>query len=54
MTNPLTMFKGPNGPVLAAVRIQTIWRRHKAFSAFDQLKFLMKMATVIQRKYRLF
>ena len=54
MTNPQTMFKGANGPVLAAIKIQTCWRRHKAFSAFDQLKFLMRMATIIQRKYRLY
>ena len=47
MTNPRVMFKGPNGPVLAAIKIQTCWRRHKAFSAFDQLKFLMVQATII-------
>ena len=54
MKNPRQMFKGPNGPVLATIKIQTAWRRHKAFSAFSQLKFLMLKATLIQRKYRLY
>ena len=40
--------------MLAVIRIQTCWRRHKAFSAFAQLKFLMLKATVIQRKFRLY
>lgn len=48
------MFKGPNGPVLATIKIQTAWRRYKAFSAFKSLKHLMKMATVLQRRYRLY
>jgi hypothetical protein len=52
--NPIFKFKGPNGPVLATIKIQTAWRRHKAFSAFQQLKFLMNKATIIQRKFRLF
>ena len=52
--NPKNKFKGPNGPVLAIVKIQTCWRRHKAFSAFAQLKHLMIKATIIQRKFRLY
>ena len=36
------------------MKIQTYWRRHKAYSAFAQLKFLMAKATTIQRKYRLY
>ena len=52
--NPKNKFKGPNGPVLAAIKVQTAWRRHKAFSAFAQLKFLMQKATIIQRKFRLY
>ena len=52
--NPRIKYKGPNGPVLAAIKIQTTWRRHKAYSAFAQLKFLMTKATIIQRKYRLY
>lgn len=47
MTDPKVMFKGPNGPVLATIKIQTAWRRHKAFSSFGQLKHLMIMATTI-------
>jgi hypothetical protein len=47
MKNPRQMFKGPNGPVLATIKIQTAWRRHKAFSAFSQLKHLMIKATLI-------
>ena len=54
MKNNRQMFKCPNGPVLATIKIQTAWRRHKAFSAFSQLKFLMLKATLIQRKYRLY
>lgn len=54
MTNPMIRYKGPNGPVLAATKLQTCWRRHKAHSAFSQLRFLMEKATVIQRKYRLY
>ena len=54
MENPVMKFKGPNGPVIAAIKIQTCWRRHKAHSAFAQLKFLMEKATIIQRKYRLY
>ena len=54
LKNPKNKYKGPNGPVLAAIRLQTCWRRHKAFSAFAHLKFLMLKATVIQRKYRLY
>ena len=52
--NPRNKYKGPNGPVLAAIKVQTTWRRHKAFSAFAQLKFLMVKATIIQRKFRLY
>jgi hypothetical protein len=47
MNNPKVMFKGPNGPVLATIKIQTAWRRHKAYSSFSQLKHLMKMATLV-------
>ena len=54
LKNPKNKYKGPNGPVLAAVKIQTCWRRHKAFSTFANLKFLMLKATIIQRKYRLY
>ena len=54
INNPRNKYRGPNGPVLAAVKIQTVWRRHKAFSAFSQLKFLMLKATIIQRKFRLY
>lgn len=54
MHNPKIMFKGPNGPVLATLKIQTAWRRHKAYTSFEQLKHLMKMATLVQRKYRLY
>lgn len=54
MTNPRLMFKGPNGPVLATIKIQTAWRRYKAYNSFGQLKHLMRMATILQRRYRLF
>lgn len=54
VNNPKNKYKGPNGPVLAAIKVQTTWRRHKAYSAFAQLKFLMVKATIIQRKFRLY
>jgi hypothetical protein len=54
MTDPKVMFKGPNGPVIATIKIQTAWRRYKAYSSFAQLRHLMKMATIVQRKYRLY
>ena len=54
INNPRNKYKGPNGPVLAAIKMQTAWRRHKAYSAFAQLKFLMVKATIIQRKFRLY
>ena len=34
VNNPKNKYKGPNGPVLAAIKVQTTWRRHKAYSAF--------------------
>ena len=52
--NPKNRFKGPYGPVLAAIHIQKNWRRFKAYSAYSQLKFLMEKATIIQRKFRLY
>lgn len=47
MRNPRIMFKGPNGPVIATIKIQTVWRRYKAYHSFSQLKHLMKMATLV-------
>jgi hypothetical protein len=52
--NPKQKFKGPQGPVLAALHIQKAYRRFKAYSAYAQLKFLMEKATIIQRRYRLY
>jgi IQ domain-containing protein H len=48
------MFKGPNGQELAVLSIQKNWRRYKAQSAYEQLKFLMKKAVIIQRRFRLY
>lgn len=52
--NPANMFKGPNGGVLAALKIQTAWRRHKAYSSYTQLQILMIKAAIIQRSFRLY
>lgn len=52
--NPRFRYKGPQGPVLAALHIQKCYRRFKAYSAYAQLKYLMEKATVIQRRYRLY
>ncbi len=38
---PSRMFKGPRGPELAAITIQKNWRMYKAYTAYNQLKFLM-------------
>lgn len=54
MTDPRKRFKGANGAVLAVVKLQAAWRRLKASCAYQQTKFLMMKATVIQRKFRLY
>lgn len=51
---PSMMFKGQEGPILAATVIQKNWRTHKARVAYTYLKFLMTKATTIQRSFRLF
>lgn len=51
---PKRKFKGPGGQNLAAIVIQRIWKGFKSNSNFRQLKYLMKQATVIQRRFRLF
>jgi len=51
---PSLMFKGHEGPILAATAIQKNWRMHKARVAYTYLRFLMEKATVIQRAFRLF
>lgn len=51
---PKRMFKGPEGPILAATCIQKNFRMYKAHEAYKHLKFLMKKATIIQRRFRLF
>jgi hypothetical protein len=51
---PSRMFKGPRGPELAAITIQKNWRMYKAHSAYKSLQFLMKVATIIQRRFRLY
>ena len=38
---PSLMFKGQEGPILAATVIQKNWRTHKARVAYTYLKFLM-------------
>ena len=44
---PSMMFKGHEGPILAATVIQKNWRTHKARVAYTYLKFLMSKATII-------
>ena len=51
---PSRMFKGHLGPELSAICIQKNWKRFKAHTAYTQLKFLMKKATVIQRRFKLY
>lgn len=51
---PTRMFKGPDGPIKAALVIQKNFRMYKAREAYKHLRFLMKKATVIQRRFRLY
>lgn len=48
------MFKGHEGPILAATYIQKFWRMHKARVAYVYLKFLMEKAVKIQKAFRMF
>lgn len=48
------MFKGPEGPILAATVIQKNFRMFKARESYRHLLFLMKKATKIQRRFRLY
>jgi hypothetical protein len=48
------MFKGPEGPIMAAVCIQKNFRMYKSREAYKHLRFLMLKAIVIQRRFRLF
>ena len=51
---PQLMFKGPEGPILAATVIQKNFRMFKARESYRHLLFLMKKATKIQRRFRLY
>jgi len=51
---PTRMFKGPDGPALAAIVIQKNFRMYKAREAYKHLRFLMKKAMIIQRRFRLY
>ena len=51
---PARMFTGVNGVAMAVICIQKYWRGFKARSAYNQLKFLMGKAAVIQKAFRLF
>lgn len=44
---PSLMFKGLDGPILAATVIQKNWRMHKAKVAFTYLQYLMTKARTI-------
>ena len=51
---PKLMFKGPEGPIEAATVIQKNMRMFKARESYRHLLFLMKKATKIQRRFRLY
>jgi hypothetical protein len=51
---PTRIFKGPEGPIFAATLIQKNLRMYKARQAYKHLKYLMKQATIIQRRFRLY
>jgi len=48
------MFKGPKGKLLAAIKIQKLYKGWKAYSNFKQLKYAMGKASVIQKAFRLY
>jgi len=51
---PALRFKGPDGPIDAAIVLQSYFRMYKAREAYKHLRFLMKKATTIQRRFRLY
>ena len=51
---PKLMFQGPEGPLKAVVVIQKNIRMFKARESYKHLLFLMKKATLIQRRFRLY
>lgn len=51
---PELMFIGPEGPIKAATVIQKNFRMFKARESYRHLLFLMKKATKIQRRFRLY
>mgnify|MGYP000253520320 CR=1 FL=1 len=53
LKNPKKVYRGPAGPKLAATMIQKNYKMFKDYQNYKQLQYLIKMATVIQRKYRL-
>jgi len=48
------MFKGPEGPIKAAIVIQKNLRMFKARESYKHLQFLMKKAIIIQRRVRIY
>jgi hypothetical protein len=51
---PTIMFKGPEGPIKAVIVLQKNFRMFKARESYKHLLFLMKKATKIQRRFRLY
>ena len=45
--DPTHKYKGGAGKLLAVTMIQKCWRRFKAYTAYNQLRFLMAKATII-------
>lgn len=52
LSNPSNKFRTALGKDLAAVKIQAAWKRYKAFSAYQQLKVLIKKSVIIQNCLR--
>ena len=48
------MFNGPEGPIKAVIVLQKNSRMFKARESYNHLLFLMKKATKIQRRFRLY
>lgn len=48
------MFRGPKGMENAVIMIQKTWRMYREYHNYQQLKFLMANAALIQRQFRLY
>jgi len=51
---PQNMFKGANGKILAAIKIQSVWRMFRARKTYKRVKVLIEKVQIIQKSARLY